>query len=168
MLSSTDEGDGPTELTLSVAETSVISMLWELSHRSRSTAVLRCEEVCARIDIAKIKRSTKMTKMMRYMGGRMETVDFTHCKVKKMKSVKFEKEKKRRETVKVYKIMSEPEDPTQIYLFHTYQCLLLSALLLLLDHPKCVLLSFPFPFSLLFLIPFTSFPPLLISIYSFS
>lgn len=62
MLSSTDEGDGPAELTPSVAATSVISMLWELSHRSRSTAVLRCEEVCARIDIAKIKRSKKMTK----------------------------------------------------------------------------------------------------------
>ena len=169
MLSSTDEGDGPTELTLSVAETSVIFILWELSHRSRSTAVLRCEEVCARIDIAKIKRSTKMTKMMRYMEGRMETVDFTHCKVKKMKSVKFEKEKKRRETIKVYKIMSKPEDPTQIYLFHTYQYLLLSILLLLLpDHPKCVLLSFPFPFSFSFLIPFTSFPPFLISIYFFS
>lgn len=54
---------------------------------------------------------------MRYMGGRMETVDFAHCKVKKMKSVKFEKEKKRRDIIKVYKIMSEPEDPTQISLF---------------------------------------------------
>lgn len=29
------------------------------------------------------------------MGRRIETVDFTHCKVKKMKSVKFKKEKKR-------------------------------------------------------------------------
>lgn len=47
----------------------------------------------------------------------METVDFTHCKVKKMKSVKFEKEKKRRDIIKVYKIMSEPENPTQISLF---------------------------------------------------
>lgn len=93
-LSSTDEGDGPAELTVSVAATSVISVLQELSHRSRSTAVLRCEEVCARIDIAKIKRSEKMKKMIRYMGGRMETMDFTHCKVKKMKSVKFEKEKR--------------------------------------------------------------------------
>jgi len=37
-------------------------MLQELSHRSRSTAVLRCEEVCARIDTAKIKRSKKITK----------------------------------------------------------------------------------------------------------
>jgi len=39
--------------------------------------------------------------MMRYMGGRMVTVDFTHCKVKKMKSVKFEKEKKRRDIITV-------------------------------------------------------------------
>lgn len=167
-LPSADEGDGPAELTLSVAETSVISMLQELSHRSRSTAVLRCEEVCARIDIAKIKRSKKMTKMMRYMGGRMVTVDFTHCKVKKMKSVKFEKEKKRRDIIKVYKIMSEPENPTQIYLFPTYPYLLLAVLLLLFPVlPKCVLLSFPFLFSLLFLILFTSFPPFF-SIYSFS
>lgn len=50
--------------------------------------------------------------MMRYIGGRMETVDLTHRKVKKMKSVKFEKEKKRRDIIEVYKIMSEPEDPT--------------------------------------------------------
>lgn len=54
MFSSTDEGNGPAELTLSSSDT-VFPMLWELSHRSRSTAVLRCEEVCARIDIAKIK-----------------------------------------------------------------------------------------------------------------
>lgn len=62
MLSSADEGDGPAELTLSVAATSVISMPQELLRRTRSTAVLRCEEACARIDIAKIKRSKKMTK----------------------------------------------------------------------------------------------------------
>lgn len=30
---------------------------------------------------------------MRYMGERIETVDFRRCKVKKMKSVKCEKEK---------------------------------------------------------------------------
>lgn len=47
----------------------------------------------------------------------METVDLTHCKVKKMKSVKFEKEKKRRDIIEVYKIMSEPEDPTYMSLF---------------------------------------------------
>lgn len=80
---------------LSVAATSVFPMLWELSHRSRSTAVLRCEEVCARIDIAKIKGLKKWQKVMRYMGRRIETVDFTHCKVKKKKSVKFKKGKKR-------------------------------------------------------------------------
>lgn len=59
MLSSADEGDGPAELTLSVAATSVISMPQELLRRTRSTAVLSCEEACARIDIAKIKRSKK-------------------------------------------------------------------------------------------------------------
>lgn len=30
--------------------------------------------------------------MMRYMGERIETVDIRHCKVKKIKSVKFGKE----------------------------------------------------------------------------
>lgn len=169
MLSSTYGGDGPAELNLSVAATSVISMLRELSHRSRSTAVLRCEGLCARIDTAKIKRSKKWQKMMRYMGGRMETADFTRCKVKKMKPVKFKKEKKRRDIIKVSKIMSEPEDPTQISLFISHPYLLVSILLLLFPNlPNCILLSFPFPFSLLFLNPFTSFPPFLLSVPSFS
>lgn len=98
--------------------TSVISIPWELSHRSRSTAVLRCVEVCARIDIAKTKMSKKMEKkMMRCMGERIETVDLRHCKVKKMKSVKFEKEKKIRDIIKVYKIMSEPEDLTHLSIY---------------------------------------------------
>lgn len=104
---------------LSVAETSVISMLQELSHRSRSTAVLRCEEVCARIDIVKIKRSKKMTKMMRYMGGRMVTVDFTHCKVKKMKSVKFEKKKKRRDIISLQNNEWAWESYTDLFISHS-------------------------------------------------
>lgn len=52
------------------------------------------------------------------MGERIETVDFRHCKVKKIKSVKFEREeKKKRDIMKFYKIMSDPEDLTQISLF---------------------------------------------------
>ena len=55
-----------------------------------------------------------------------------------------------------------------LYLFHTYPCLLVSILLLLFpDLPKRILLSFPFPFSPLFLTPFTLFPPFLFSIYPF-
>lgn len=68
MLSSTTEGNGPAEFTLWVAVTSVISIPQELSHRSRLTAVLRCVEVCARIDIAKLKMLEKNEKKKRYMG----------------------------------------------------------------------------------------------------
>lgn len=58
-LSLTTEGNGAAEHTLGIAVTSVISIPQKLPHRSRLTAVLRCVEVCARTDIAKIKMSKK-------------------------------------------------------------------------------------------------------------
>lgn len=33
------------------------------------------------------------------MGERIETVDFRHCKVKKIKSVKFEREEKKKREI---------------------------------------------------------------------
>lgn len=47
-----------------------------------------------------------MKKIMRYMGERIETVDFRHCKVKKMEPVKFEKEKKKK---RYYEILQNNE-----------------------------------------------------------
>lgn len=123
--------------------------------------------------------------MMRYMGGRMETVDFTHCKVKKTKSVKFEKEKKRRDIIKVHKIMSEPEDPTQISLFishlpvsfglhsapplsrssKTYFALLPISLFPLISEPLHLISTFPFLYTL-FLMIYISIPNIRILLIS--
>lgn len=103
---------------LSVAATSVFPMLWELSHRSRSTAVIRCEEVCARIDTAKIKRSKKNYK--KWWGIWEKEWKLWTLHTVRLKRWSLWRLKRRRDILKVSKIMSEPEDPTQISLFFSH------------------------------------------------
>lgn len=132
-----------------------------------------CGGVCKnRYSKSKNVKKKRKNKKVWYTGERIETVDLRHCKVKKMKSVKFEKEKKRRYTMKVYKIMSEPEDLTGISLFisHLLISFGLHSAPPLSRTSKMYFALLPnllfFPSYLL--TPSHNFPPFLISIYVFS